>query len=148
MVCACVCSGHRVHAEQHLRRRIETSRGDTFAQIKQKKMEQRHNFTSPFFSPLLWLDRLLAISSQFSYLLIPSLLPFSLPFFFLLSSFPFSSKFFSTHFTHLSLSASLPINTPPQYLIYNQRSTVDGRYFNSSYLPSTVDISIVHTSLY
>lgn len=52
MVCVCMCVVDIAH---HTKKNIvvvvstKTSRGDTFAQIKLKKMEQMHNFTSPFF---------------------------------------------------------------------------------------------------
>lgn len=51
MVCVCVWCKSRTIPKNIFVVVVstKTSRGDTFAQIKQKKMEQQHNFTSPFF---------------------------------------------------------------------------------------------------
>jgi len=112
--------------------------GIPLAQIKQKKWN-KSTISPRHFFPLLWLDRLLAISPQISLPINPFPASFLSSFLsFLLLSLLIQILFYISP-SSLSLSLSLAINTTQQYLtlstIYNQQSTVDGRYFNSWHLP-------------
>lgn len=64
MVCMCVWCKSRIMPKNNIVIVVvstKTSRGDTFAHFKQKN-GTKAQFHLTIFSPLLWLDRLLAMS--------------------------------------------------------------------------------------